>query len=124
MPVLVWADVPVTDLDRARRFYAHVLGVDVPADPNMPGIALVMGDFPSVDLALNQGQPSETAGVTIYFGTTDMDSMLTRVEEAGGRILQGKEFMGEMIGYIAFVVDTEGNRIGLQQNAPEQAATS
>jgi predicted enzyme related to lactoylglutathione lyase len=41
--------------------------------------------------------------------------MLARVEEAGGPILQPKEFMGEMVGGIAFVVDTEGNRIGIQQ---------
>ncbi len=41
--------------------------------------------------------------------------MLARVVEAGGRILQPKEFMREMGGWIAFVVDTEGNRIGIQQ---------
>ncbi len=116
MSILVWADVPVTDLDRARRFYSQVLGVDVPADPNMPGIALVMGDPPSVDLALNMGQPSETAGTTIYFGTTDLDAMLARVEPAGGRILQPKQFMGDMVGYIAFFLDTEGNRVGLRSS--------
>ncbi len=119
MPVLVWADVPVTDLDRASAFYAHVLGVPVQSPPGMDGVALVMGDQPSVDLALSTGiTPTTTAGTTIYFDARgDIDGMLARVEEAGGRLLQPKAFMGEMIGWIAFVIDSEGNRIGIQQNA-------
>ena len=30
-------------------------------------------------------------------------------------MLQEKKFMGDMVGWIAFIEDTEGNRIGLQQ---------
>ncbi len=119
MSVLVWADVPVNDLERARRFYSHVLGVELQTPPGLEGTAMAMGEPPSIDLAQGSGiEASTTAGTTIYFGTADLDGMLRRVEEAGGRILQPKQFMGDMIGYIAFVVDTEGNRIGLQQNSP------
>lgn len=119
MSVLIWADVPVVDLERAKKFYSHVLGEQI--DTPMPGIGLVMGEQPSVDLAQGSSiEPSTTAGTTIYFDTKgDIDGMLRRVEEAGGRILQPKEFMGDMIGWIAFVVDTEGNRIGFQQSAPQ-----
>ncbi len=117
MSVIVWADIPVVDLERAKRFYAHVLQLPVESTPGMEGVALVMGDPPSVDLAVSGGiTPTTTAGTTIYFGTGgDIDAMLARVEEAGGTILSPKAFMGEMIGWLAYFVDTEGNRIGLQQ---------
>lgn len=117
MSVLVWADIPVRDLARATRFYSAVLGVPVGTPPGMDGTALVMGEAPSVDLFVTDPTvPITTAGTTIYFGGNgEMDAMLARVEEAGGKILQPKRFMGEMIGSIAFFEDTEGNRIGIQQ---------
>ncbi len=118
MSVIVWADIPVVDLERATAFYAHVLGVPVGSPPGMEGhVAVIMGEAPSADLALSTGiAPTTTAGTTVYLGANgDIDGMLARVQEAGGRVLQPKEFMGEMIGWIAFVVDTEGNRIGIQQ---------
>jgi predicted enzyme related to lactoylglutathione lyase len=43
--------------------------------------------------------------------------MLARVTEAGGKVLQGKQLMGETIGWLAYVEDTEGNHIGIQQQA-------
>ena len=46
---------------------------------------------------------------------------LARVEPAGGKILQGKQDMGEPVGWIAFVEDTEGNRIGIQQQGEGKA---
>ena len=35
--------------------------------------------------------------------------------QAGGRILEEKQFRGDMIGWIAFIEDSEGNRIGIQE---------
>jgi predicted enzyme related to lactoylglutathione lyase len=45
-----------------------------------------------------------------------MDGMLARVVEAGGEIERAKAFMGPMVGWIATFIDSEGNRIGLQQS--------
>ena len=39
--------------------------------------------------------------------------MLVRIEKAGGKVLLPKTFMGDMVGNIAFFLDSEGNRIGL-----------
>jgi predicted enzyme related to lactoylglutathione lyase len=41
--------------------------------------------------------------------------MLERVREAGGTIDQDKEYQGEMIGWTAFFIDSEGNRIAIEQ---------
>jgi uncharacterized protein len=123
MPIsLTWADVPVLDLNRASTFYSKMLGVEVMALPGMDNVAVVPSDNGiSVDLA--QGtpiKPSTTHGTTIYFSSNgDIDGMVRRAVEAGGQVLAEKRFMGPMIGWIAFIVDTEGNRIGIQQPATE-----
>ena len=118
--MIVWADVPVTDLERAMAFYGAVSGLEPVTVPGMDGIGLFRGptepgEMPvSIDLYVG-GTPSHD-GPTIYLNSNgDIDAMLARVEPAGGRILQEKRFMGDMVGWIAFVEDTEGNRIGIQQ---------
>jgi predicted enzyme related to lactoylglutathione lyase len=63
---IVWADIPVTDMDRARAFYGALLQTEIPLMEGADGsVALLPGD------------------------------------------------MGKMVGTIAFILDSEGNRIGL-----------
>jgi predicted enzyme related to lactoylglutathione lyase len=122
--VLVWADIPVVDLARASKFYEHVTGQPVLVMPETGDSVAVIGDpadgkppMFSADLYVG-GTPLAEGGLTIYFGTSgDLDGTLARVLEAGGEILQEKQNMGPMVGWIAFFKDTEGNRIGLQQPA-------
>jgi predicted enzyme related to lactoylglutathione lyase len=55
------------------------------------------------------------AGVLIYYTAKsgDLDNELSRVETAGGKVLQPKTLIKEDIGYMAVFLDTEGNRIAL-----------
>ncbi len=124
--IIVWADIPATDLVRASKFYAHVLSVPVTQMPGMEGIALPgapsePGAQPSddmtvaFDLYVGDRSPSMD-GPTVYLGAMgDIDGMIARVRGAGGEILQEKRFMGPMVGWVAFFKDSEGNRIGIQQ---------
>lgn len=123
--VIVWADIPVTDLDRASKFYAHVTGKQVAMMPGGNDVAVIgtpgenEGPVVSADLYVG-GTPSAT-GPTVYLGSGgDIDGMLARVVEAGGAIAQEKAFMGPMVGWVAFITDTEGNRIGIQQPADDK----
>lgn len=116
--VIVWATIPVTDLPRAMKFYAHVTGRDVFAFPGMEDkVAAIAGPegemVVSADLSI--GTPS-MEGPTPYLGARgDIKAMAARVVEAGGTILQEPQFMGDMVGWVAFFVDSEGNRVGIQQ---------
>ncbi|HEX9094169.1 MAG TPA: VOC family protein [Coriobacteriia bacterium] len=120
-PVIIWADIPVTDMRRAMEFYAHVTGEQVVRFPGMDDVAVIRvpaeGEGPnmySADLYLG-GTPSRD-GVTVYLNPRgDIDGMLARVVEAGGEIVREKAFMGPGVGWIAAFIDSEGNRIGLQQ---------
>ena len=117
---IVWVDIPVTDLARASAFYSAVVGAPVLPMPGAESdYSLLMSPDGqggiSADLYL--GTPSKE-GPTVYLNTWgDIDGMLLRVTAAGGTVLQEKQFMGDMVGWIAFIEDTEGNRIGLQQPA-------
>jgi uncharacterized protein len=129
---IVWADIPVSDLDRACKFYSQVLGKPVSGVPGMDGIALI-GMAPSagqmvqpreipaepiVSADLYAGGQPGPGGTTIYFSSSgDINGMVARVREAGGEVLEEPQFRGPMIGWVAFFRDTEGNRIGIQQPA-------
>ena len=125
---IVWFDLPVTDMERARRFYAEVLGAEVPLmegsdgrvalfpmDPDGEvGGDLALADEPAQGLTTVPG----TQGATVYFdGGPDLQIVLDRVEPAGGKVLQPKAFMGEQIGYFAFFLDCEGIRVGVHSRA-------
>ncbi len=125
--VIVWADIPVVDLKRARAFYAHLLGTPVDFMEGSEEVAVLKspGDTSmmdvSADLAPGRPAPLETPGVTIYLSSQgDIDGMLARAVEAGGKILESKMHM-EMIGWMAFIQDAECNRIGIHE--PDKSAS-
>lgn len=122
-----WFEIPATDLDRATKFYESLFGVSlIPID--MPGSRMRM--FPLDDRMSGTGgavvqtedgflKPSATEGTLIYLdGNPDVQGVLDRVEAAGGRIVVPKAEISPEYGYMAVIIDTEGNRIGLH-SAPE-----
>lgn len=125
MDIIVWADIPVTDLDRAAKFYSQVLGMPVNRMPGVDGVA-IPGSPPAegqpapenmemtVAFDLYVGGKPSVDGPTVYLSAQgDIAGMLQRVRDAGGEVLQEPQDMGPMIGTLAFFKDTEGNRIGL-----------
>lgn len=123
--LIVWADIPVTDLDRAAKFYSHVLGMPVGPVPGMEGIALP-GTPPAagepepqaavVAFDLYVGGTPSLEGTTVYLPAGgDFPGLLARVREAGGEVIQEPQDMGPMVGTLAFIKDTEGNRIGVHE---------
>ena len=124
---IVWADIPVTDLDRAMKFYGAVLQRKFQKVEGMDGIALeappegspppdmTEGPFPvSFDLALTENNKPSAEGSTVYLNSYgDPEGMLQRAADAGGEILMPVADMGEMVGRIGFFKDSEGNRIGV-----------
>jgi uncharacterized protein len=49
----------------------------------------------------------------VYFTSEDIDTELSRVEDAGGKVLRKKTEINPDTGYMAYFTDTEGNRIAL-----------
>lgn len=116
-----WFEIPSKDLDRATKFYETILGVSlIPMD--MPNIKMRM--FPIDDPMTGIGGavvhsdgffvPSKTDGPLIYLnGNPDVQQVLDKVQAAGGSIMVPKTEISPEYGFMAVIIDTEGNRIGL-----------
>ena len=116
--ILSWFEIPVKDFDRAKKFYETLSGhqmTDMPAGPDHK-----MATFdPDHKLGISggimhgEGYEPSPSGVIIYFkleGT--LSNGVAVAEEAGAKILVPKMTVGEY-GFIAHLMDTEGNRIAL-----------
>jgi predicted enzyme related to lactoylglutathione lyase len=114
---VVWADIPVTDMDRARRFYGELLLAEIRLMDGSEGtVALLPGEMGEVtaDLAMGENFKPSATGAVIYLDCKgDIEGMAERAVRAGGSIFMPPTDMGEMVGTIAFIGDSEGNRIGL-----------
>ena len=112
-----WFEIPANDLNRAQRFYEMILDVKLtPVDlDNFQMRMFPTQDAMGVGGALchsNSHKPSETDGPLIYLNANpDVQQVLDRVETAGGRILVPKTQISPEYGYMAVIIDTEGNRI-------------
>jgi uncharacterized protein len=116
-----WFEIPSTDLDRATKFYEKIFNVTlIPMD--MPSIRMRM--FPVEDQVNGIGgavvhsggfhKPSLTDGPLIYLnGNPDLQQVLDRVVAAGGSIMVPKTEISPEYGFMAVIIDSEGNRIGL-----------
>ncbi len=122
-----WFEIGATDLDRATKFYETIFGVKLnPLD--LPNIKMRM--FPLENMLTEVGgaivdsggfhKPSATDGPLIYLnGNPDVQNVLDKVEVAGGSIIVPKTEISPEYGFMAVIIDTEGNRIGLH-SAPQQ----
>jgi len=113
---IVWADIPVIDLERARKFYGAILQDEVKLVPGMDGIALLPGAMGEVSADLYSGERARpsTDGATVFIDCKgDINGAIQRAVAAGGEVIMPPSDMGEMVGTIAWLKDTEGNRIGL-----------
>ncbi len=115
-----WFEIGSTDLNRAQKFYETIFDIQlIPMD--MDSIKMRM--FPLEDMMgvggaiVDSGgfhKPSATDGPLIYLnGNPDLQIVLDRVEAAGGKIMMPKTEISPEYGFMAVVIDTEGNRIGL-----------
>jgi uncharacterized protein len=119
--IVGWFEIPVTDMDRAIKFYEAVFEVKLTRQ-QMGGEDMAF--FPWVEKTMGAGgglvhhpehyTPSAD-GVLVYFTafSGDVSVELGRVEAAGGKVLLPKKLIAPEVGYMALFLDTEGNRIAL-----------
>ncbi len=118
--MVVWFEIPVTDMDRAIRFYESVLGVKLERHPMG---AFEMAWFPMIEgaagaagaLMRHQKYVPSVEGPLVYFSARsgDLANELARVESSGGKILVSKTQISKEYGYMAVILDTEGGRVAL-----------
>jgi hypothetical protein len=121
---VVHFEVPFDDADRARGFYRDVFDWQIQPMPEMNYNMVSTG--PTSD----QGMPSEPGFIgggmmqretpvntpVITLQVDDIDATLVSVEKHGGTAVGEKLQVGDM-GFAAYFNDSEGNLMGLWQNA-------
>jgi predicted enzyme related to lactoylglutathione lyase len=121
---VVHFEVPYDDAERARGFYAEVFDWQIHHIPELSY------DIVSTGPVSDQGMPTEPGfiggGMTergeivsrpvIVVAVDDLDETLERVRERGGSAVGEKVPVADM-GTAAYFRDSEGNLMGLWQNA-------
>lgn len=110
-------EIPTTNFSRAVQFYQSILDIKI-TEIDMQGTQ--MGLFPSDGQAASgvlikgEGYQPSADGVVIYLdGGTNLQYILDKIENSGGKIIVPKTLIDEENGYFAMFLDTEGNRLGL-----------
>jgi uncharacterized protein len=116
---IVWCDIPVSELDRAVKFYSAVLGRDVNKQ-DFPG--MTVGVLPHNDgevggcLLQSPEEKPSAHGVMIYLDANGrLDDAIAAVTAHGGKILQPKHTIGPF-GFRCIILDSEGNRVALHSD--------
>ncbi|MBE9586379.1 VOC family protein [Mucilaginibacter sp. JRF] len=122
-----WFEIPAADIARAQSFYERIF--DIKMD-RLEFEGAVMCMFPIEDPMTGVGgalcqvsdfhQPSANSGAMIYLNANpDVQTVVDRIEAAGGTIIVPKTEISPEYGYMAVFLDTEGNRIALH-SVPEK----
>jgi predicted enzyme related to lactoylglutathione lyase len=114
-----WFEIPVNDMARARHLYQVAFGIHMHED-ELAGMK--MAYFPyeagsgkaSGALVKSDYHKPSPDGCLIYLNANpDMAPILERIQAEGGQIIMPKTAITAEIGYMAFFIDTEGNRMAL-----------
>lgn len=123
---VVHFEIPFDDQERANAFYTDVFGWTMTPMPEMSYVLATTGPSdegpPSEPGFVNgglleRGQP--VTGPVLVIDVEDIDASLERIEAQGGRRVTDRQVVGDM-GFSAYFTDSEGNLVGLWQNAPDQ----
>jgi predicted enzyme related to lactoylglutathione lyase len=120
---VVHFEIPFDDAERAGAFYTGAFGWDLTALPEMKYVLATTGPSdqgpPSEPGFINGGLLERGAAVTapsLTIEVDDIEATLADIEERGGTTVTTRQAVGEM-GFSAYFTDTEGNLMGLWQNA-------
>jgi hypothetical protein len=111
---LVWAEIPVTDFERAIAFYNDVLQIECTINNDGPN---PMADFPNTETSssahLYPGKPApEGTGSTVHLRVSgDLNDAMDRVGKAGGQVVS--PIITIPPGSFFYALDLDGNSIGL-----------
>jgi predicted enzyme related to lactoylglutathione lyase len=112
-----WFEIPATNHERAVRFYSQVLGRDLqPMEMAGVKMAFLPADEGEIGGAIctGEGYKPSVDGTLVYLnGGEDLNTPLSKVEKAGGKVVMPKTKISDEIGYMAFFTDSEGNKIAL-----------
>jgi hypothetical protein len=113
---VVWCEIYVQDMPRAKAFYEKVLGItleplgDPSGESEMFAVPMPQ-DGAGWAIVKMKGMSSGGAGTVVYFGCEDCAVESGRVAAHGGQVIRPKFAIGPY-GHVALATDPDGNTIG------------
>lgn len=124
---VVHFEIPADDEDRARQFYSAVFGWSFQVMPEMEySLALTTpmdeAGRPVTAGSINGGlfRRGELTAPVVTIDVDDIDAALAAIAARGGSVFRAKMEVPGM-GWNAYFKDSEGNVVGLWQNAAPEA---
>jgi predicted enzyme related to lactoylglutathione lyase len=140
--LICWFEIPVFDFKRGLFFYTHVfrhLEFNI-TEFNGVAHAIFKPSNSSVDFSMSgalvqyEKKAGDNCGTVLLFdANSGMEEILDRVVKYGGTVLKGKSLIKNSmddgtiiipktlidgnVGYYAYFLDSEGNKMGLYSNA-------
>lgn len=114
-----WFEIPATDFQQAVHFYNNIFGIEM--EQNITE-ANAMAYFPVTSgiggaIIAGPGSIPSDIGPLIYLnGGNDLNNVLNKVEDNGGRIVMPKTLISKDAGYFAIFIDSQGNKLALHSN--------
>ncbi len=117
---VVWFEIPVSNLERAKAFYSKVTGYQLKDEDMGPNKTAIFGYSGHEDMHaseavsghLYEGKPAaKGTGNTIHLAVKNVDEAMKRVGPAGGEVVS--EIIAIPAGRFVYCLDLDGNSIGL-----------
>lgn len=119
--------IPCTDFERAFKFYFEITGGLIQRNPSVsfPMAYFTDRDYNYVGHLFRLEAMTHPSGGTVSFKPSsdgvlvymelekDLNTILTKIEKAGGKVIMPKTLIAPGKGYWALFLDTEGNKLAL-----------
>ena len=112
---LVWFDIPVTDLERASRFYTSLFHwTFTPFEAYDPNYWIIHGDEGEIGaLVLDPSATEKSGGTVLFMEVADLDESLSHAQSLGAALERSRTRITSGAGAFAIVRDPDGNPVGL-----------
>jgi predicted enzyme related to lactoylglutathione lyase len=119
--VICWFEIYVDNIDRAKKFYADIIGTQFQDSPPVgENEDFKMSFFSNPEnqgvsgalIQIQEVRDVKGTSTIVYFPCDDCSVEESKVEKAGGKVCKPKMSLGEY-GFCSICLDTEGNTFGL-----------
>ncbi len=111
-----WFEIPAIDFQQAVNFYSYIFGIEMEQVINEDSATAYFPVTTGIGGAITSGYSNEasSSGPLLYLnGGDDLNNVLNKVEDAGGRVIMTKTLISKNAGYFAVFIDSQGNKLAL-----------
>jgi len=117
---VVWFEIPVSDLDRATAFYEQLFSETLKREQMGPEVTLAVFPYDGTGVSgclmrAPNARPAASGTMVYLNADAGLDTLLARIEAAGGKVALPPIALPEGMGRFAHILDSEGNLVGLHE---------